>query len=362
MPLEQSNQYIEKAKLNEPISDQLINEIMKDPSKFDEDKIRKEYTAKLDQARGGKMIESASLLKKYAEAQQKIEENIRKIKEVVNYALQKDKAFKAIDTIKKISKVDNGIKSLYLQMAFADLKAFKDMKVTNLYCHIDREINLKNVDAAMKNVNEKLDPYFTKYISNVGEKEINAVKSAEKGNLDFVLFTDIRYELSELKSAIADKFIGTSQPEKMVKAAQDRLFVLEAYYNLAMEKLGKYDRSVVANLDAAEGAAKSKTKGARAWEAGASELYFMNLEKGVALNKKQQAADRGAAGGLFSPGDEMFKQAMDMSIKSYSKAAELFKKAGQRYELASQIAFYGSGEKAKQDLAKRSAKKQDKAS
>lgn len=344
MSAEQQNQYIEKAKLNEPMTEKEVD-IMKDPSKFDETALRKEFTDRLDKARGGKMIESASLLKKYGDALNKIEDNIKRLKEVADYAVQKNKALKAVDSVDKHAKVDNNVGALYLQFDFADIQKFKDLKINNVLCYVDRQVISKKLDSAQQTISAKLDKYFTKFIANVGEKSINAVKAAEKGSLPFVTFTDIRFDLEDLKDQMADKFIGTTNPGKFMKDAEDRIFVLEGYYNLALSKLGKYDRGVVANLDAAQKAKKAKVEGAGGWEAGANEVYFMNMEKSIAILQKQKAADKGAEAGLFLPGDKFFKEAMSNSGSAFAKATELFKKATRQYELAAAIAERGGGKK-----------------
>ncbi|MCC7432918.1 hypothetical protein IT412_05360 [Candidatus Peregrinibacteria bacterium] len=344
MAAEQQNKYIEDAKLNEPMTEKEVG-IMKDPSKFDEAALRKEFTDRLDKARGGKMIESASLLKKYGDALNKIEDNIKRLKDVADYAIQKNKALKAVDSVDKHAKVDNNVGALFLQFDFADIQKFKDLKVTNVLCYVDRQVISKKLDSAQQTISAKLDKYFTNFIATVGEKSINEVKSAEKGMLPFVTFTDIRYDLEDLQDQMADKFVGTSNPNKFIAAAKERIFVLEAYYKLALDKLGTYDRGVVANLDAAKKARKAKVEGAKGWEAGANEVYFMNMEKGIALIQKQKAADKGAEGGLFLPGDKFFKEAMSKSGTSFAKAAELFKKATRQYELAAAIAERGGGKK-----------------
>ncbi len=360
MSAEQQNQYIEQAKLNEPMTEKEVD-IMKDPSKFDEAALRKDFTDRLDKARGGKMIESASLLKKYGDALNKIEDNIKRLKEVADYAVQKEKVLKAMDLIKKIPKVDNGVKAIHLQFCFQDIQKFKELKVTNVLCYVDRQIINKDMDKGLQEISAKLDPYFINYIKTIGDKSINAVKAAEKGSLDFVAFTDMRFDLEDLQDQIADKFVGVSDPQKMLNLAKERLFVLEPYYALALGKLGEYDRGVIANLDAAKGARKAKLEGAKGWEAGANELYFMNLEKNIALKSKEKAVDKAADGKLVGLGDKFFIQAMEASKKSFKTAADLFKQASQKYDFAAVIASY-RGEKPTENVGKgQPAKKKEKA-
>ena len=336
--------FIEKAKLDDTSEHEV--DILKDPTKFDEAALRKEFKDKLDAARGNKMITSPVLLKKYAEALKKIDENIASLKEIRDYAVQKAKVKEIgirIDSFKVDPK--NGIHILIMQLDLDTVRNFKKAKLNHILLTMDRQQMEKDVDKIDNKLVAKIDKYYELKLPNWDNAEMDRLRDAPKGEASIVDYDTLDFDLQDKKETLADISKYTSNPDKYLKMAEAQFAKMAEVLALSFPKLSKSDQFVMRNLDAARKAERRGDKNADQWFSGAIELNAMTLAKVRAQKMKEEAVAYGAPTHLLEAGNKLFIQANQISQKSFVMAEKTYKEAGEKYNFVRAIQVAGGAKK-----------------
>jgi len=177
--------YIEKAKLNDTTEHEV--DILKDPSKFDEAALKKEYRDKLDKARDNKILTSADLLKKYDQALKRIDENIARLKEVRDYAVEKVKVQEIGKRYESFNAdPSNAVHIVIMQFDLDTVRNFKTAKLNNVLLYIDRQQMDKEVVKTDTKLVGKIDKYYEQKLASWDVAQMARLTAAPKGEASIV--------------------------------------------------------------------------------------------------------------------------------------------------------------------------------
>lgn len=213
---------------------------------------------------GGLNPEKDAITKKYDECIKLLGEQKENFKEVANYAGEKAKVQAACkDTLAdNLAVTDANLPALIAQLA--QLKAFKDSKLTNPSILADRIA--MGLDVKVPKIEQKMKDSLTQ----------NTADLVKRG-------TEVPSTLSLLEGLKAEKtrLEGLSKNPDIAAFADisGQIAILEASITDCTKNLGKLDKETLANLELAKAQDKSPNHG---WEAGANEKYKMVVAKGDA--------------------------------------------------------------------------------
>ncbi len=353
-PEQQANQYIEQAKLADVT--EVEKQLRLDPSKFDENLLRKEFKDRLDKVVGKRELNGRQIIM-YGEALRKIEANIATLREIRDYVATKIKMVEIEKYVKEgglPKNIDAGIRyAIYLAdyntlANFALARPPKGIKPDEYVADIGR------ANAAILGVGELMKAYMREQFKKVGSREQKRIQySMDVGNvnlIDYMALSDAVEDLTELmhdKQATLDKMAeskpaqagqpkmlrwGEADPalDDLADEANDRLVRMGQTLTAATEFLNREDRLAVQNFDRAM--MLHNNKWAREVQSNALNYRAMMYNKRMAERNKAGAAAIATDQSGFEEADRLFAQAEKEAKRDPSKADGLYRQASLAYE------------------------------
>lgn len=321
--------YIEKAKLYDTAEHEM--DILKDPTKFDEAALRKEFRNKLDAARGNKLLTSPDLLKKYDQALKKIDENIARLKEVSDYAVNKLKVSEKMKEYKTEQKFSNYPEFLRVWLDYQKMNKFMGAKFKTLICNIDRDNFKGELTETLLSMSGAIDKYMVNYVNKEGMELVEKVNAAwaGRGEVTIADYSALDGIIDTIKDFQRDDFIGAKDPYKLTIDAYRQMTLLYGAQDRAYTKMDKQAQALVDNIKKTR---ESQDKDRLAWT-NSMDKYSLAVLKVRAVNAKQEAAEYGATAPVLEDGDKLYLQAVE-SVKTnapFEKPLSLFNKAIKEY-------------------------------
>ena len=312
-------------------------DILKDPSKFDEAALRKMYIGRLDKASGNKMLRGAELTK-YLEAKQKIEQNIKDLRELRDYAVNRVKLLDSAKLVKDIGKIDGPVKYVLAMFAYRDLNNQLNNPPKVFHAMLDfTQKDQKEFKKIRQSFSMMLDEYYLYEVGKGGEKELNKVKSiTTPGNLRLVDYMDLENEIETIQELVDDNFPGGGPALKDM--AIKRIKMMQGVLKASVAMLGKDDKFAVENYGRATAAKKRGDKNADQWWNGSLQYLAMRYSHQDADRKKTEALALGSDGGVYNTADKLYEQAAQKEkSKDYAGADKLYMAARDRFQQSREI-------------------------
>lgn len=322
--------YIEKAKL--AITNPEEVDILKDPSKFDEAALRKMYKDRLDKVVGGKVL-SAPLLKKYQEAMRQIDQNIKTLAELRDYAVERVYMKDVAKTMKDYPVMINTVYWAIYNEAFMRVDKVLKNPPKQLLAYIQFDTKDKiEFTKVREGLSDMFDKYYDKQIKEGGRKEMAIVERALPGQLSLVDYMNLENEMDTLDMFVSDKFTGARKPDVLTKQAKLRIDEMKKLMQDSIPKLPKDDRFAVENFAKAKKAVDRKEKNADQWWNGALQYMAMRYSKQDAERKRNTALALGSDTASFTEADKLLTEAKKKEKTDYAGADKLFMEARNKFK------------------------------
>lgn len=334
MAPEQQN-YVEKAALK--VTTPEMVDILKDPTSFDEAKLRKMYQDKLDKVAPKGQLNDAQF-RMYSEAKQQIEKNIQDLKEVLSYSKEKMRMKEYVKRTVDAKTPRNDEEVAGLMLNFLPLKSFQALKYNNILVTIDQEQANKEAEAGKNNIRKVMDGYYDKYLVSGANAELGRLKSAGDGEVRLNDYYSAFIYLEDLSFSIGESFDFTTSPAKYIDMAKKRVEEVDKVLTEAKKKLTKEDRALVDDYEKSRANFKGKKGSFEKLTTSLDKLDLASLKDRAAF-RKQEALEYGNPEANLKEGNQLYAEAIKMMSSNPKAARELFMQAEGKYNLYVRMAM-----------------------
>lgn len=324
--------YIDKAKLTQTAPEEV--DVMKDPAKFDEVALRKMYKDRLDKASGHRELNGSEMVK-YLDAMKQIEDNIKSLRELRDYAVNRVKLLQSKDSLSQIGDINDPVKYVLAYYAIRDLeeqinhppKAYQAMLRFNI-------TDKREFQTLRDKFAEKLEKYYEEETQRGGQKQLDKVKSARTpGGLLLVDYLDLETQIDQLEGIMKDGFLGAKDAPKMKKVARERIDQMRKALSQSVAFLSKDDKFAVENYARAVASRKRGEKDAGQWRTGALQYMAVRYSRQDADRNRQEALALNTEPETYNQADKLYQKAMiKEKTKDYVAADKLFMAARDKYK------------------------------
>jgi hypothetical protein len=354
MAPEQTNQYIEQAKLAD--MSEVEKQLRLDPSKFDEKALRKEFKDRLDKVIGKKQLDDRQF-KMYQEALRKIDENIAGLREIKDYVVTKTRMVEMERYVKEgglPKTVDAGIRYAMYLSDYSSLANFVLARPPKFIKTDEYVADIARANTTLLGIGELMKAYMREQFKNVGKREERRVSySMDVGKvnlIDYMALSDAVEDLTELmhdKQSRLDKMVdtapvrpgapkmlrwGEADPalDALVDQAQERLIRMGETLIASRRFLNQEDRLAVENFDKAM--MQRNSPQAQVAQLEAINYRAMMYNKRLAERTMHWANSLTHDQQMLGEGNSLFQQAEKESKRNPASANDLYMRARKAFE------------------------------
>jgi hypothetical protein len=342
-----NNQYVEA------VSDYKKQEksLRGDMDSFDERALRKMYREKLDAAVKGRTLSPAEL-KKYHEAQRKIDDNIKKLKQMRDYLLAKGRVTTLEQEVIQW-KEKNPSEDFMYQINMAGLNEVMDFRLKmKPPLGIKSSEYLKDMDKSevfVDGLAKAIQKYYVKRLPQIGKESLRQIdRASPDSGLSLLDYDNAEYEMAQIDELLEDKQkfekLGYKSPKvnAVCAAAGKRAEKIKGLLPEVREYLNKEDLKLVEGTEAVDRAIDWGDKNALSW--GTQALNERGVEVSRQSAKKAQdiaMARSFALTSTYHEAEDLMTQAGQLqdqndlsgASKKYAQAARLYMEEAEKGDI-----------------------------